>query len=147
MKKVISMFLATLLVFFGINVTAFAAETDSDTNCCVEETSGSSVRGMYSLSGYGHRVAYSGNGSFDVIVTGSAAVGGITFSTECDSDGAYVGVDIKKPDGSYFRNGLFYDGNDEKQFTIWFPSAGTYTIEYSVYTPGYPVHMQCWIYG
>lgn len=152
MKKFLSALLAAMLTLNCVIATAFATEpsTQLSESCqtqVVNVTTEFEVS-PHSFGGYGHRVTGTASGSFEVNCLSGAGLGaGITLKSDCGSDGAFSYISVQKPDGSYFANDIYLDGNEEKQFQIWAPQNGTYTIHYITYTPNQTVHLQCWIYG
>lgn len=144
MRKKLFTALLTLALFIMCMASTVFAETNYDVG--IKYTSFVSTYG--SFGGYGHRVTGSGSGSFTVSApSGASGSAGITLRSDCSSNGAFSYISIQKPDGSYFKNNIYLDGNQEKKLQIYFPQNGTYTIYYTTYTPDSSVHLQCWIYG
>lgn len=154
MKKFLCMILAFAMVF-SFSVTSFADGPDVEMAPVLGEgvvqVDTPMPAATRSLSGYASRfVSSSGQGSFTVTVTGSYSwKGGLTFKTSCDeSPYAYAIVTVKRPNGSYILHDDAFSANEEEPFTFYFASAGTYTIEYSVYVPsGATIQLQAWIYN
>lgn len=146
-KNFFALVLTLVLSFTCMTGTVFASENNYDTDTVsAVDTTVISPRG--SFGGYGHRVTGTGSGSFTVSApSGANGAAGITLRSDCDSDGAFSYISIQKPDGSYFKNDVYLNGNEEKKFQIFFPQNGTYTIYYTTYTPSSSVHLQFWIYG
>ena len=154
MKKIISLILALVMVF-SFNVVSFA---DGD-NVAPVPTYGEGVvllpytlpeggtRGTF--SGYASKYAtYTHNGSFTVDVTGFPLLSaGLTFKTSCSSNDAACVIDIKRPNGGWMVQDLYFSANEEEAFTFYFPTTGTYTITYSAVVGSNSIQMQCWIYG
>lgn len=146
-KTLFATLLALVLSVSCMTGTVFAAETNSDVDA-VTSVSSLTVTPIGSFGGYGHRVTGTASGSFTVNApSGASGSAGITLKSDCSSSGAFSYISIQKPDGSYFKNNIYLDGNAEKKLQIYFPKNGTYTIHYNTYTPGSSVHLQCWIYG
>ena len=146
MKKISYMLIAILFALNSISFTSFATEPIAPANTTIDNVN--STTSKDSFGGYGHRVTGTDRGSFGVSCPSGAGAGaGITIKSECNSDGAFSYISIEKPDGTFFGNNIYLDGNEEKKFQIWFPQNGTYTIHYVTYTPDQTVHLQCWIYG
>ena len=151
MKKILCMIMAVAMVF-SFSFTAFADGTADTAPIFAEGVSELELPlpSTRSLSGYASKfVSSSGSGSFTVTVTGTPGIkAGITFKTSCDeSEYATAVISIQRPNGVYiFQNAAFAD-NEERHFSFYFPSTGTYTIYYNNYIPsGATMHMQIWIY-
>jgi len=154
MKKIFALILAVVMVFSCFSVTAYA-EVSADNAPKLGEgvilerftppTNG--TRG--SFNGYNNKTAtYSHSGSFTVVVTGLPLLSaGLTFKTSCDSNNASCIIDIKRPNGGWMVQDLYFSANEEQEFTFYFPTTGTYTITYSAFVPDDSLYMQCWIYG
>lgn len=157
MKKVLALILALVMLFASFsNVMAFAdgsaenAPLPSGTlgNGVVELTD--PFVGNRSISGYASQfVSQSGQGSFNVYVTGSLVwEGGITFKTSCDeSNSAAAVISIQRPNGAYVFQNVAFHANEERYYGYYLATPGTYTVYYDNYIPaGATMHMQIWIY-
>ena len=153
MKKFLCMILAFVMVF-SFNTTAFADGPDVDAAPVlgegvvqVDTPMPAATRG---LSGYASKfVSSTGTGSFTVTVTGTPGLkAGLTFKTSCDeSEDSTAVITIQRPNTGYLVQNTTFSANQEKYYSFYFPTAGTYTITYFVYVPsGATIHMQCWIY-
>ena len=152
MKKIFSALLVVVFALSCATATAFAAEPSVEAEESYQiqtaDTESESEITPRSFGGYGHRVTGTGSGSFEVSCPSGAGLGaGITLRSDCGSDGAFSIISIEKPDGSFFNNSVYIDGNTEEHYQIWFPQNGTYIVHYNTYTPGKTVHLQCWVYG
>lgn len=154
MKKIFCLILALVMVF-SFNVVSFADQGTLVT----APTYGEGVLPLpYTPPEGGTRGSFSGyaskfvsgiqNGSFTVNVTGFPLLSaGLTFKTSCDSNDASCIIDIKRPNGGWIVQDLYFDANEEQYLTFYFPTTGTYTITYSAVVPSNSLQMQCWIYG
>lgn len=152
MKKILSLVLALLMVF-SLSVTAFASSEESSDdvapvsseNLSTDPTVGG-TKGNF--SGYAHRVCGTGEGTFNVYVTGSTGFSaGLTFKTECNYSTAIAIISIQRPNTGYLLDEFTFTANQEEEFEFYFPTSGTYKVSYTVYDPSGTMHMQCWIYG
>lgn len=99
------------------------------------------------LAGYAHRVTGTGEGSFNVYVTGSACLSaGLTFRSDCDSNDAFTIVDLKRPNSGYILHNAGFYANDEQHYTFYLGTSGTYKVNYNTCAPTNSVHLQIWIY-
>lgn len=146
MKKILSVLLSMTILLCCMGVPTFAVSPSTVEDYPAEnEDLGIST---FSFGGYGHRVTGTGSGYFEVNApSGALLSAGITISSECGSSNAFSYISIEKPDGTFFKNDIYLDGNAERKFNFGFPQNGTYKIHYTTYTPDQTVHLQCWIYG
>lgn len=89
----------------------------------------------------------SSTGSFRVYTSNTGTVG-ITLKVESSSDSSCAYISVQKPNGSYFKNKVLLTpatNGGEAQYTIYFASSGSYTIEYSAYTT-VGMRIMCWMY-
>ena len=152
MKKFLCMILAFVMVF-SFNTTAFADGPDAKVPASGELGTQPMIvpDGIKSdLAGYASKfVSASGTGSFTIIVTGSSCwKGGITFKTSCDeSPYAVASISIQRPNGGYIVQNTAFSANQEKYYSFYLATPGTYTIYYDNYIPaGATMQMQGWVY-
>ena len=152
-RKIFALLLVGVMIFCCASLSAFAVEEDGSDSSLVGSLAievPSPVEASRNLSGYASKfVSSSGQGSFTVPVTGSAIwSAGLTFKTSCDeSSEAITVVTIQRPEGGYILQNVTFSANQERYFTFYLPTSGTYTVYYSAYVPnGATSQMQCWIY-
>lgn len=91
---------------------------------------------------------YSASGSFPIYNHNSGTVG-MTLKVESSSNLSTANIKVKKPDGSYYLNGVAIDpttnGGQGGLYTIYFAPTGTYTIEYNAFT-NVGMRIMCWMY-
>ena len=153
MKKVLCLILAFVMIF-SFSFTSFAEGPADD----VPKLGEGVMLGRYTpptngtkgtFNGYNNKTVYSsGSSSFTVTCTGLPLLSaGLTFRTECSSNDGSCVIDIKKPNGTVMAQNLAFDANQEREFTFYFPTTGTYTIYYTASVPGNSLTMHCYIYG
>ncbi len=90
----------------------------------------------------------SASGSFPIYNHNGGTVG-ITLKVESASDASVANINVKKPDGSYYLNGVAVNPNTNNGngavFQLLFAQTGTYTIEYTAYTT-VGMRIMCWMY-
>lgn len=152
MKKIFSLILAVVMLF-SFNSFVFADGPETEEPVGEGEVDGRVIvpDGVKSdLAGYASKfVSASGTGSFTIIVTGSSCwKGGITFKTSCDeSPYAVASISIQRPNGGYIVQNTAFSANQEKYYSFYLATPGTYTIYYDNYIPaGATMQMQGWVY-
>lgn len=87
----------------------------------------------YSFGSTGGMVT--GSGSFTLTTNGDPGlydrISISTLSLQADPPSA-IYISIMKPDGEYFKNGLFIEPDSTEEFTMFFAQSGTYTVYYII---------------
>lgn len=165
MKKHLCFVMALAMLFTCVlGTTAFAAEPEDvvETNA-VQTTSADEITPRAGFNGYGNHWYNAGepiSGSFPVSATGSSNPGYMTLNI--DSFAADVGVRVKvlRPNGVEVYDSFSWRGdyitmaNRDTWYGIRIPNAtaGTYTIQYTIYgfdNPGHPSsgRINVWFYN
>ena len=146
MKKFLCVILAIVMVL-SFNVISFADNATLGEGVELGPKPGDVIQ---SVSGYASKfVSSSGDGSFNVYVTGSiGATAGLTFKTSCDeSNSATSAITIQRPNSGYILHNAGFAANDEQYYHFLLPTPGTYKVSYICYVPsGATTQLQCWIY-
>lgn len=141
MKKIMTMVMAVFFCVCMMAGSAFAAGADASK----KPVPGGGAKTTDYESVW---LDNSAQGSFDIYNHNSGTVG-VTLKVESSSNTSTANIKVKKPDGSYFLNGVaiypYTNGGNGGVYTIYFAQTGTYTIEYNAYTT-VGMRIMCWMY-
>lgn len=157
MKKFLG-FLLVMCLMIGATTPAFAAELPNDAEHQISVTGGNAtvvyeddekalVEYTVEPRGNGYGSAWqdgAGGGSFTVTTSNSGTLG-FTFEVESSSSDSWVYISVLKPNGNEYWNNVYVDTSEQVFKTAYFASSGTYTINYTGYTPS-AMRIMCWIY-
>jgi len=148
--RFVGMILAIVLLL-SMSTVVFATESKVTVQeNSIYSTEESSIQPRGTLSGYGQGTVSKSNGytTFTVPVSGSySTAAGMTIKTSGNSD-AFGYITVYKPDGSNYKNQLYFSGNQEDFYQLYFVNGGNYTVTVDFIVPyGNPVTVECWIYA
>lgn len=138
--------LSVMILSLSMGMTAFAAETDSNPEMYVAQVSESTplapktnetptpaeVTSTRSASGYAADYTDYSLDSFDIVVSGSSAVGSAKITAWDFPAGTKVYVSLQRPNGSFVFTDLPVTTGNSISRTVVNLQPGTYTLHYDV---------------